>query len=151
MKITHVELWRVAVPLRATFHPSWIPGFPQRENRFTLVRIRTESGIEGVGAGPSIGREHDGLGSLLGPYLIGERADDLVSIRQRIREMSYLGVRAGWVEPACWDIVGKARGKPVWALLGGKPGKVRLYASSGSVRTGTARVQEINDRLAEGF
>jgi L-alanine-DL-glutamate epimerase-like enolase superfamily enzyme len=60
-------------------------------------------------------------------------------------------VRAGWVEPACWDVVGKARGKPVWALLGGKPGKVKLYASSGSVRTGTARVQEVNDRLAEGF
>lgn len=91
------------------------------------------------------------MGALLGPYFLGERADDLTNVRQRIREMGYLGWNAGWIEPACWDIVGKARGEPVWKMLGGRGGRVRLYASSGEVRTGAARAAEIEARLAEGF
>lgn len=151
MKITEIDLWHVSIPLGGAFYPSWIPGFPQTENRFTLVRLRTASGVEGFSAGPAMSRERAGLGSLLGPYLLGERADDIESIRQRIREMGYLGQRAGWLEPACWDAIGRARGKPVWSLLGGRRGEVRLYASSGQVRSGAERVREVEARLAEGF
>jgi L-alanine-DL-glutamate epimerase-like enolase superfamily enzyme len=151
MKITQIDLWHVAIPTPAPFYPSWIPGFPQTENRFTLLRLRTKSGLEGWAAGAAIGRERAGLGHLLGPYLLGERADDIPSIRQRVREMGYLGWRCGWIEPACWDVVGKARGKPVYELLGGRGGRVRLYASTGEVRAGAARVREVEERLAEGF
>jgi len=151
MKIVGIDLWHVAIPTPARFYPSWIPGFPQTENRFTLVALRTASGLTGYAAGPAIGRERAGLGSLLGPYFLGERADDIPSIRQRVREVGYLGMRAGWIEPACWDILGKARGKPVYELLGGSPGSVRLYASTGQVRAGAERVREVEARLAEGF
>lgn len=151
MKITGIELWHVAVPLPRPFYPSWIPGYPQTENRFTVVRVETASGLVGFSAGPALAQERSGLGSLLGPYLLGERADDLPSIRQRIREMGYLGIRAGWLEPAFWDILGKAKGLPVHALLGGRGGEVRLYASTGEVKTGTARAREVEARLAEGF
>jgi L-alanine-DL-glutamate epimerase-like enolase superfamily enzyme len=54
------------------------------------VRLRTSSGVEGWSAGAAVARERDGLGSLLGPYLLDERADDIPSVRQRIREMGYL-------------------------------------------------------------
>ena len=151
MQITQIDLWHVAVPLRGTFYPSWIPGFPQTENRFTLARLRTRSGVEGFSAGPAMGHERRGLGDLLGPYLLGERADDIPSIRQRVREMGYLGWRLGWLEAACWDALGKARQKPVWALLGGQGGRVKLYASTGQVRSGAERVREVEARLAEGF
>lgn len=151
MKITQVDLWHVGVPTPKPFYPSWIPGFPQTENRFTLIRLRTESGLEGWSAGTSMGRERAGLGDLLGPYLLGERADDIPSIQQRIREMGYLGWRVGWIEPACWDIVGKARGKPVYELLGGTGGKVKLYASTGEVKRGPERVREVEERVKEGF
>ena len=101
---------------------------------------------------PSMGSERDGWGQLLGSYFLNERADDLGAIRQRIREMGYLGHRGGGlVEPACWDIVGKARGKPVYELLGGTGGSVRLYASTGEVISGEARVEEIAARKADGF
>jgi D-galactarolactone cycloisomerase len=151
MKIAQIDLWHVSAPLPAPFRPAWIPGFPQTANRFTLVRLRTASGLEGWSAGAALGRERAGLGSLLGPYLLGERADDLPSIRQRIREMGYLGLRAGWLEPACWDLVGKAQGKPVYELLGGRGGTVRVYASTGEVRRGAERAREVEARLAEGF
>ena len=119
MRISDVTLWHVSVPLPAPFYPSWIPGLPQTENRFTLVRLRTASGLEGWSAGPAMDVERQGLGALLGPYLLDERADDLASIRQRLREMTYLGWHVGWLEAACWDVIGKARGVPVWQLLVG--------------------------------
>ena len=151
MRITDVTLWHVSIPLPAPFYPSWIPGLPQTENRFTLVRIRTASGVEGYSAGPAMDTERQGLGALLGPYLLDERADDLASIRQRLREMTYLGWHVGWLEAACWDVIGKARGVPVWQLLGGRPGRVQLYASTGDVKDGKARIVELEKRRAEGF
>jgi L-alanine-DL-glutamate epimerase-like enolase superfamily enzyme len=152
MKITQIDLWHASIPLERAFYPSWIPGFPQTENRFTLVRLRTDDGLEGWSAGAALSTERSGLGSLLGPYLLGERADDIASIRQRIREMGYLGMRIGWLEAACWDIVGKARNAPVWQLLGGKPCEsVELYASTGQVKRGAERVKELEQRLSEGF
>ena len=152
MKIVRIDLWHVKVPLPAPFHPAWIPGFRQTENRFDLLRLETAAGIEGWSAVPSMGRERQGWGQLLGNYFLGERADDLANIRQRVREMGYLGLRAGGlVEPACWDVVGKARQKPVYELLGGRPGRVRLYASTGEMRSGAARVAEVQARVSEGF
>ncbi|MBS1152991.1 MAG: Mandelate racemase/muconate lactonizing protein, partial [Myxococcaceae bacterium] len=148
MKIEQVDLWHVAIPLSTPFYPSWIPGFPQTDVRFTLLRLRTRSGLEGFSAGPAMGKERAGLGSLLGPYLLDERADDIPSIRQRVREMGYLGIRLGWLEAACWDLVGKARQKPVCELLGGKGGTLRLYASTGQIRCPN---EEIQQRFADGF
>lgn len=150
-KVAKVELWHFSAPLRATFHPSWIPGFPQNENRATLIRITTEDGVEGWSAGPAIGKERAGLGQLIGPYLIGEDATDIDVIQQRLREIGYLGWRNWWIEPAFWDIKGKVEGKSVCRLLGGKPQTVKLYASTGEVRSPEYRIEEAEARLAEGF
>ncbi len=150
-KIARIELFHVAVPLPATFYPSWIPGFPQSENRFTLIKVITDDGIEGFSAGPAMGKERSGLGELLGPYLLGEEATDIGLIQQRLREVSYLGWRNYWIEPAFWDIKGKMEGKPVCELLGGKPCKVDLYASTGEVKTPEQRIEEAEARYSEGF
>ena len=149
--VARVELHHVAVPLPATFRPSWIPGFPQTENRFTLLRVVTDDGVEGYSAGPAMGRERAGLGDLLGPYLLGEDATDIDLIQQRLREISYLGWRNWWVEPAFWDIRGKLEGKPVCELLGAKPRRIRLYASTGEVKAPEQRIEEAEQRYAEGF
>jgi len=149
--IARIELFHVAVPLPARFYPSWIPGFPQTENRFTLIKVVTKDGVEGYSAGPAMGRERAGLGELLGPYLIGEDATDTALIQQRLREVSYLGWRNHWVEPALWDIKGKMAGKPVCELLGGKPCTVKLYASTGEVKEPKKRIEEAEARYEEGF
>jgi len=150
-RVARVELFHVAVPLPATFRPAWIPGMPSNENRFTLVRITTDDGVEGYSAGPAIGRERAGLGDLLGPYLLGEDACDIALVQQRLREISYLGWRNWWIEPAFWDIRGKLAGKPVCEMLGGSPCTVRLYASTGEVKEPEARIEEVQARRAEGF
>jgi D-galactarolactone cycloisomerase len=149
--VARVELYHYSSPLPATFRPSWIPGFPQNENRCTLIRVVTEAGAEGWSAGPAIGKERSGLGQLIGPYLIGEDATDIALVQQRLREIGYLGWRNWWVEPAFWDVKGHIAGKPVCELLGGAPVEVGVYASSGEVRSPGARIEEAEARLAEGF
>jgi L-alanine-DL-glutamate epimerase-like enolase superfamily enzyme len=149
--VARIELFHVVVPLPATFRPAWIPGMPSNENRFTVVRITTDDGIEGYSAGPAIGRERAGLGDVLGPYLLGEDATDIGLVQQRLREISYLGWRNWWIEPAFWDIKGKLEGKPVYELLGGKACTIGLYASTGEVKEPDARIEEVEARHAEGF
>jgi len=150
-RVAKIELFHVAIPLPARFYPAWIPGMPQTENRFDLVRVTTEDGIEGYSAGPAIAGERRGLGDLLGPYLLGEDATDIDLVQQRLREISYLGWRNWWIEPAFWDIKGKIAGRPVYELLGGEACPVRLYASAGEIKSPEARIEEAEARLAEGF
>jgi len=144
-------MYHVRIPLDKPFYPSWIPGYPSIDNRFDLVRIITDSGVEGFSAGPAIAAERKGLGYLIAPYLIDVDATDMNLIQQRLREVSYLGVRANWMEPAFWDIKGKLENKPVFELLGGKAEPVALYASTGEVKSPEARVEEVQQRYEEGF
>jgi L-alanine-DL-glutamate epimerase-like enolase superfamily enzyme len=55
MRIRSIELHHVSIPLPKTFWPSWIPGYPQTHNRFTLAKLVTDDGIEGYAAGQSMG------------------------------------------------------------------------------------------------
>ena len=149
--VARIELYHVGIPLPAPFYPSWIPGYPQTENRFTLIKVITDDGAIGYSAGQAMGKERAGLGELIGPYLIGEEATDIDLVQQRLREMSYLGWRNSWIEPAFWDIKGKVAGKPVYELLGGKPCRVKLYASTGELKKPEDRIVEAETRYAEGF
>ncbi|MCU0990159.1 MAG: hypothetical protein MUE63_11405, partial [Xanthomonadales bacterium] len=138
MKIDRIELFHVAIPLAKPFYPAWIPGYPQTANRFTLARLTTDDGVQGLAAGVAFEREREGLGSLLGPYLIGLDPTDIATARQRIREASYLGWRNFWLEAAFWDIRGTVERQPVWRLLAGPDGqrpagRVEVYASTGEV------------------
>jgi len=144
MKIDRIELFHVAIPLERPFHPAWIPGYPQTLNRFTLACFTTDDGVQGLAAGIAFEREREGLGSLLGPYLIGLDPVDIQTARQRIREAGYLGWHNYWIEAAFWDVLGKVEGKPVWALLGGEhAGRVSVYASTGEVHPPQQRAEEV--------
>ena len=152
MKVDRIELFHVAIPLPKPFYPAWIPGYPQTVNRFTLLRLTTDEGVQGLAAGVAFEQEREGLGGLLGPYLIGLDPTDIATARQRIREASYLGWRNYWIEAAFWDIRGKIEGKPVWALLGGQEGgRAEVYASTGEVHPPGQRVDEVLRLREMGF
>jgi len=149
--ISEIELYHVRIPLKKPFYPSWIPGYPSIDNRFDLIRIVTKSGIVGYSAGPAISTERQGLGGLIAPYLIGIDVLDMGLVLQRLREVSYLGVRPNWIEPAFWDIRGKIEDKPVYELFGGKSAAVELYASTGEIKSSEKRIEEAEKRYGEGF
>jgi D-galactarolactone cycloisomerase len=151
MKIAAIELYHVSIPLRHTFWPTWIPGYPQTHNRFTLVKLVTDEGIEGYSAGAAMGRERAGLGDLMGGYLIGADPTDIERMQSLLKQAGYLGWRNFWIEPACWDILGKARGKPVYELLGGEARPIEVYCSTGEMHEPQRRVQELLAMHARGF
>lgn len=151
MEIAKVELFHVQIPCPKPFWPTWIPGYPQTHNSFTLIRLTTKCGIEGWSAGAAMGREREGLGDLIGGYLIGLDPEDLPTVCQRLKEASYLGWRNYWIEPAFWDIIGKSKGKPVYELLGGNARPVDVYCSTGEMHEPEKRVDELLAIAERGF
>jgi L-alanine-DL-glutamate epimerase-like enolase superfamily enzyme len=134
--IDRIELFHVNVPMKQPFFPSWIPGYPQTHVRYTLLKLTTDDDLVGWGAGNAFSFERAGLGDLLGSFLLGVRADDLATVRMRLREASYLGWRNWWIESAFYDLMGKMQGKPVYKLLQEREEtveKARVYASTGTV------------------
>jgi L-alanine-DL-glutamate epimerase-like enolase superfamily enzyme len=151
MKITSIELYHVSVPLKVTFWPSWIPGYPQTHNRFTLIKLVTDDGIVGFSAGSAMGKERKGLGDLLGGYLLGTDPTDINRVQDLLKQAGFLGWRNFWIEPACWDIIGKKEGKPVYELLGGKARAVPAYLSTGEMHDPEKRVDELMNMKDRGF
>jgi len=152
--IERIDLYHVSIPHPKPFYPSWIPGYPQTDTRFTLIKLTTDDGVEGWSAGTAFETEREGLGSLLGPYLIGLDARDIESVNQRLTEASFLGWRNAWIEPAFWDIIGKLEGKPVYKLLNPEVETVdraRVYASSGSILPSKERCVYIDEIRSMGF
>ncbi|NLH48303.1 MAG: mandelate racemase/muconate lactonizing enzyme family protein [Myxococcales bacterium] len=153
-RIERIELYHVSVPLRTPFYPSWIPGYPQTHNRFTLLRLTTDDGLVGIAAGNAFSREREGLGDLLGGFLLGLEARDLVNVRRRLRESSYLGWRNYWIEAAFFDLIGQLERKPVYRLLQETETpvpRVRVYASSGELRPFGRRKPYLDEIRRMGF
>jgi L-alanine-DL-glutamate epimerase-like enolase superfamily enzyme len=151
MKISRIELYHVSVPLKETFWPTWIPGYPQTHNRFTLIKLTTDEGIEGYSAGSAMGTEREGLGDLLGGYLMGADPADIERVQALLKQAGILGWRNFWIEPACWDIMGKKAGKPVYELLGGNARPVEVYCSTGEMHDPDRRVEELQAIRAMGY
>ncbi|MFH2128997.1 MAG: mandelate racemase/muconate lactonizing enzyme family protein [bacterium] len=151
MKITVIELYHVSIPLKETFWPTWIPGYPQTLNQFTLIKIGTDEGIEGYSAGIAMGRERAGLGDLLGGYLIGADPTDIDRIQSLLKQAGFLGWRNFWIEPACWDIIGKKANKPVYEVLGGDARSIPVYLSTGEMHAPEKRVEELLAMKERGF
>ena len=70
------------------------------------------------------------------PYALGYDADDIAGLidliprREHKFPGSYLRRAMAGLDTALWDLKGKRAGKSVCELLGGKPGRLRAYASS---------------------
>ena len=116
-RISRMDLWHISIPLRRTFYPTWIPGYPQTHNRFTLLQLTTSSGLKGFAAGAAFGRERGELGNLMAPYLLGQDPNQPDTLYELLTAASFLGWRNFWIEAAIWDLKAKIEGKPLWMLL----------------------------------
>lgn len=123
MKITEVEPLVVGTPWR----------------NLTIARVRTDDGLEGVGEVRMVNHTDALLGYLryAAPrHVIGADPFDVEAIvhRMRIADFERAGglemSGAATIEIACWDIMGKALGVPVYKLLGGAVReRIKAYAN----------------------
>jgi galactonate dehydratase len=98
---------------------------------FVFVKLTTDGNVEGVGEAYSVPFHPDLVARLLvdvfARYLAGEDPHDIEKIWRRVYAAGYtqhpdlalMGVLSA-LEMACWDIIGKEAGQPVYKLLGGR-------------------------------
>ena len=115
--------------------PDTPPGV--KELPFSILRIITDEGIEGVHFASAIGFPPRVIPELevklIRPELVGRDPFDREWIWQRLWElMRYEDSRKilAAVDNALWDLAGKALGLPVYKLLGAYRDKIKIYASS---------------------
>src|SRR3954451_7154829 len=129
MKIIRIETIPIRVPLKAEFAIRSGRGGAHTVSPFLLLRVHTDEGVTGVGEAsctPRWSGEDQVTGAhlirtYLEPLLVGEDLLDLGRVTQKFRlafAANYFTKAA--VEMALWDIAGKAAGKPLYQLLGGK-------------------------------
>jgi L-alanine-DL-glutamate epimerase-like enolase superfamily enzyme len=103
-----------------------------------FVRVTTDSGEQGWGQVSTYNADITCtiFHRQVAPYALGKSAEthddllDLIFEREHKYPGSYLRRAMTGLDTALWDLRGKIAGKPVVSLLGGKPGKLRAYASS---------------------
>ena len=136
MKITAIKAWQVDLPLKEGRY-SWSNGNFIEVFDSTIVAVETNAGITGYAECCPLGSAYlpayalgvrSGLNEL-GPKLIGLDPRDLGTLNRpmdaALRGHAYIKAP---IDIACWDILGKATGLPVYALLGGKAQEdVTLY------------------------
>ena len=133
--------------LRAPIAEPVANAFGAMSNRpAVFLRVSASDGATGWGEVfsnfPQVGAEHRArlVSSIFAPMLAGVSADDPASVRslldQRTRQMAIqcgepgpFAQITGAVDQALWDMAARRAKLPLWQLLGGGSGRVRVYAS----------------------
>jgi L-alanine-DL-glutamate epimerase-like enolase superfamily enzyme len=140
MKITDVKTWVVGNP------PPGIGG-----RYFIFVKLTTDGNVVGYGEAYNASFDPHVTAKMIedvaARYLVGEDPHDIEKFFRRAYssgftqrpDVAMIGCVSA-LEMACWDIIGKEAGKPVYKLLGGVVNKTLrsytyLYPTSGSVVT----------------
>jgi mannonate dehydratase len=129
--------------------------------RLAVVKIETsEPGLYGLGCATFTQRlrvVETAVSKFLKPFLVGKNPLDIEDLWQSMYVSSYwrnsgvLNNAISGVDMACWDILGKRAGMPVWQLLGGKSRKaVDTYAHAGGTTPAEVE-QSVRRFMARGF
>ena len=134
MKITDV---RTIALSGATHDHGWPGGTDPDEQKNTLLEVKTDEGLAGIGSCYTSRALVEASLQLLHPMLIGETGLEAERVAEKLRQMTFWQGRGGAVEHtisgidiALWDLQGQALGQPVSRLLGGNyRDRIKPYAS----------------------
>jgi galactonate dehydratase len=122
--------------MKITRCETFIAGNPWKNWLFT--RVHTDEGLYGIGEGTvnAFAKTVEAAIHELWPFYGGMDPFQIEAITQRMWRDVYTdggqihGCAIAAIEIACWDIIGKALGKPVYQLIGGRcHEKLRAYAN----------------------
>jgi L-alanine-DL-glutamate epimerase-like enolase superfamily enzyme len=155
MKITEIR----AIPLMGrTPEGGWDHEIAPEENLHTLIEVRTDEGVNGIGSVYTSAALVEGALKLVRPWCIGESAIEPERVTEKLRQMAFWQGRGGSVEHAIsgidiamWDLLGKACSQPVARLLGGYyRDRIKPYGSILFGEPAALRVK-LEDVVARGF
>ena len=145
LKIEDIQITRHRIALDPPFPSSWDPR-PLRHFESTIVRVIADDGLEGIGSGDAmIGFEH------YKNLFLGIDPFDFEAINQILDSICLFASRCWPLDLALWDLRGKAEKQAVYKLLGGKSGRIPVYASTGVVRRPEELAQQVCKLQEMGF
>lgn len=160
MKITDLEVFILRGP--ESERPHWVSNFIVPTANEILIRLKTNDGVEGFGMATSYTNAEpvlDVFRSGIGEHIIG--ANPLAPERLYKNLFSLTSARLahekGWgrealirissaVDLACWDIMGKTAGLPLYQLFGGYRDKIPCYVTCAYYRDGKD-LAELRDEM----
>ncbi|MFA6111162.1 MAG: mandelate racemase/muconate lactonizing enzyme family protein [Candidatus Latescibacterota bacterium] len=122
--------------MRITDYHTLVLGTPWRN--ITYLVVETDAGLVGYGESRVVGKTHTVLEYLrdIRRHIVGFDPFDIEALYRRLTLLDFgkpgevVMTGLALVELACWDLVGKACGQPVYRLVGGKVrDRVPAYAN----------------------
>jgi len=159
MKVTEVRAVPLAIPLAPATPPSsWAAGLARQ----ILVSVTTDEGLVGWGECFAYGATLavcNIVDDALAPIVVGQDPSQIEMLVDRMHRTLMIWGRRGLammavsgVELALWDLAGKARGVPVYQLLGGLcQSRARAYASLLRFDTPTQVAQAVSAAKVLGY
>ncbi|MEU6130316.1 mandelate racemase/muconate lactonizing enzyme family protein [Saccharopolyspora sp. NPDC047091] len=145
MKITDISVDRLRLPLDPPLHAAWDPR-PREHFDATVVRVRTDEGITGIGSGDTM----TGFEAVRHLFV----GTDPLRIDRHVKAIETANFHGGafWpLEAALWDVIGKATGVPVSVLFGGATDALPAYASTAELKPPAERVESALAARQAGF
>lgn len=159
MKISAINVFQVDLPLKEGRY-SWSNGNFVEVFDSTVVEIETDEGLTGhaeccpLGSAylPSFARGARAGLAELAPHLIGADPLNLGGIN-RIMDAALRGhpYAKAPIDIACWDLLGKATGQPVFTLLGGAAQEDVVLYRAISQEAPEIMAQKIEGYAVEGY
>lgn len=160
MQIRQVVAYSVEIPIVP--EKRMISALGRHEvSRYVVVRVEADNGLHGAGeatvmprwSGETVWGTHALIENVFAPLVIGRDPADIAGLsRVMDQACAHNWFAKSAIEMACWDLVGKERGVPVYELLGGacRSRKVRCRFSMGAYDLDRAR-RRAGELVAEGF
>jgi len=158
MKIARISVYQFDYTVPKLYKLSGGRVFPTLDT--TIVKVETDEGVTGLGEACPFGVYYGAAHALgvragtaeLAPRMIGmdPRATDRINDMMDAVLPGLNYVKSA-LDMACWDILGKSAGLPLYALMGGHNGKDLALASSVSTGTPEEMVAAVQGFRDQGY
>jgi O-succinylbenzoate synthase len=157
MKITHLNLYHLSMPLKSAFETSF-GSISTRD--CVLVEAFTDSQV-GYGECPAdrdpgysyetVGTAMHILEDFLVPAVLGQEIKTAEQLQQSMAFVRGHNMAKAGLEMAFWDLLGKARGQSLAQMLGGVRLKVEVGVSVGLQESPSRLVEVVRRYLQDGY
>jgi L-Ala-D/L-Glu epimerase len=157
MKITGIHIYGIKLPLQKPFVITYET---YTDMPTIIVKVKTNTGFEGYGeatpdqhvTGETWESTISVLKEQLAPAIIGMSPFDIEAVHERMNTaISRVPAAKAAIDMACYDLMGKGCGQPVFRLIGGKTREQLRIPYVLSILTAKEMASETKKAVADGY